>query len=150
MTEFDSEVISRLKAKISGRCEVHTDGEFVFQALRRCFPVHTSGIDWENVPEHISFSDYDDSTMLVNQVRKAFDAFCSATKLSPKDEVNIVGDLVTDFALRLSVKDTQSILDELIALPQTTVITTTDFRWCFAVTISGDIRFGAASRTGDV
>jgi hypothetical protein len=146
---LQSELLAQLAPAIHGGRVVlrYTDDHWV--ALRRMFPVRTSGVRWEDIPSARSLPAEDPRVPLhekADLVRGFLEEFGSAAGLGPDDRCVVFGDSATEVAFELSFRDLLDLFTLLFALPQATYVLTADGSWCFAFTFEEDMYFAKSPK----
>ena len=143
MSTYDDEIRQALRADFDGGSLIEAgDADDVFRLLASAYPACGSKIDWTRVSDAIECADnegFDRSEKFV----EFFDEVCN--RLGLKGPVLYVGDSCTDFALAASVETMRRVLPVLLEVPQHHYLVGPNARWCFCLTMEGDIDFGRSA-----
>jgi hypothetical protein len=128
----------------AGRVVVHDSDDPWVSSLRRMFPVRTSGVRWEELPDARSRTAEIPRVPMpekVDALRGFLLEFGSAAGLGPEDRCVVFGDGATEVAFELPFRNLLELFPLLFSLPQTTYVLTPDASWCFAFTFEEDMYF---------
>lgn len=134
-------------AIVAGRVVVHDSDDRWVSALRRTFPVSTSGVRWEALPNVRHRAPEDPRVPIPDKadaLRGFLLEFGSAAGLGQDDRCVVFGDGATEIALELPFRDLLELFPLLFSLPQASYVLTPDATWCFAFTFEEEMYFGAS------
>ncbi|WP_130212637.1 hypothetical protein [Bradyrhizobium genosp. SA-3] len=143
MSTYEDEIRQALKADFdSGSLVEAGDAKDVFRLLATAYPTSGSRIDWARVPDAVECVD------AVGPDRPAqfvefFAEICDHLRLS--GPVLYVGDNAPDFAIAASIETMKNVLHVLLEIPQHHFLVGPNGRWCFCLTMEGDIDFGRSA-----
>lgn len=138
-TWHEQQLLKELAEPIAmGKIEIVHDADLLFRRICAVFPIRMNRIDWPAVPNASHLEVTPDprrrSSQLVEPARELREFWQSARQEGGIDDsamINVVGDALVTFALRLSAETLTAHLVDILSVPHHTYIIPDDVSWCF-------------------
>jgi hypothetical protein len=153
-TWHEQQLLDDLEPQIaSGMVEIVEDAVPLYQRLVTSFPVRSERIDWTAVPGALCLEAPPERATSnfelaepASALREFWCRIRRANAIADDLDVVVVGDGLTRFALRMSIKTLMEHLVDIFSIPQQTYVFPEDVVWCFHYTAEDDGFFGLAPR----
>jgi hypothetical protein len=127
---------------------VHSSDAPFYAQIKAKYPTDTFGIKWNKLPVHRSFGAQpgmsgDEHAIFIQAALKQF---ADDAKISPNDNVYVLGDGVLTVALEMFLSTLLSYARSIFGLPQHTYVIKHDYSWVFRCSFEGHIDYGKAVR----
>ncbi|EPS0981725.1 hypothetical protein ACVBOS_001173 [Vibrio vulnificus] len=136
---YEEELLSELKNSISnGKIKVEDDSGKYFSELGQSYPTFGSKIDWDEIENSV----VKDATE--EDCDAQFVSFFKTVSLenSLQGECIVIGDSAIDKALRMDINTLESVLLNIVEIPQHHYIVASDLSWCMTYTMEREMAFG--------
>lgn len=149
-TWHEQQLLADLEPGIgSGMVEIVEDAVPLYRRLVKSFPLQSERIDWDAVPGALRLeapperatSNFE-LTEPASAVRAFWDHIRRANVIGEDLDVIVLGDGLTRFALRMSIKTFTENLVAIFSVPQPTYVFPEDVAWCLNYTAEDDGFFG--------
>jgi hypothetical protein len=146
----EEELLQRLSDDIRlSTIVVHPSDASFYAKIKAKYPTHTFGIKWNELPFHRSFGAQpgrspDQKTILL---QGALRQFAEDAKISPNENVYVIGDGVLTVALEMPFSVLLTHAVPIFIMPQHTYLLKQDYSWCFRYSFEGHIDYGQAAQS---